>query len=82
MHAFDQTPDLWYVPVLAHLACAPQAGTDHYGQRPPNDTALILDAGRIGLHLPKIPGLLGQMLLSRLPLDASAGHPVCNRALI
>jgi predicted ABC-type transport system involved in lysophospholipase L1 biosynthesis ATPase subunit len=29
-----------------------------------------------------ILGLLDQMLLYRLPLEASAGHPVCNRALI
>jgi hypothetical protein len=64
------------------LAREPQAYLDHSRQRHPYDAPLGLDADRLGLDVPAVPGLLDQLRLHSLPLAAGTCLPRCARPLV
>ena len=55
-HPRDQPPDQGHITLGADLTSLPQARLDHHRQRHPHDTALLLDAEFIGLHLSQSRG--------------------------
>src|SRR4030095_16950463 len=81
-YPLDQPPDQGQVTLLTDLAAQPQPRLNHHGQGHPHDAALFLDAELIGLHLPKVPGLLDKRLVHGLALTARAGPPLGDRPLV
>src|SRR5438874_313544 len=80
--ALDQPPDQGQVALLADLAAQPQAGLHHHGHGHPDNTALLLDAQLIGLHLSDVPWLLDQRLMHGLALPPRARPPIRSRAFV
>jgi hypothetical protein len=78
----EELPDQGHVALDTALAREPPTGLDHYRPRHPDDAPLGLDADRIGLDVPAVPGLLAPMLLHSLPLAAGTGLPRGNRPLV
>src|SRR5439155_1708593 len=81
-HPLAELTDQWHVAMFTDLAREPQARLDHHRQRHPDDAPLGLDAELIGLDVPEFPGLLDQMLLHGLPLEAGTGLSRRDRPLV
>jgi hypothetical protein len=81
-HPLDEAMNQGEVAVCAHLARQPQTGADPHRQGHPHDTPLGLDADLVALHLPQVTGVLDQMLLHGLAVDASACPPTRHRPLV
>ena len=81
-HPLDELTDQWHVAMFTDPAREPQACLDHHRQRHPYDTPLGLDADLIGLDVPKVPGLLDQLLLHGLALAAGTSLPRRDRPLV
>src|SRR5215831_13640117 len=81
-HSLDQPPDQGHVTLLADLAAQPQAGLHHHGHGHPDNTALLLDAQLVGLHLSEVPWLLDEILVHGLALPPRARPPIRYRAFV
>src|SRR5215475_12999613 len=81
-HALDQAPDQRQITLLTDLTAEPQTRRDHHGQCHPHNTALLLDAELISLHLSQITWLLDQIRMNSLALTARASPPSRNGALV
>ena len=81
-HPLDALTEQGQVAMGTDRAREPQARLDHHRQRHPDEAPLGLDADRIGLDVPEVPGLLDQMLLHGLPLAAGTCLPRHDRPLV
>jgi hypothetical protein len=78
----DQPPDQGPVARLAARAAPPQAGRPHQGQGQPANTALLLDAPLVGLHLSEVPWLLDHRRVHGLALPPRARPPIRYSACV